>query len=138
MKYFRVFHITCPKIKENPPKKALEKGLQVNIEMMVSMSLTDKNVMDLVSGCHDCTDNCVKIDNKTRKECVLHLKKLGMDLDKDHLRARGTALQIACMDGAAHMTQMLIEAGADINKTDRLGQGPLHYAASSGHSQIVK
>ena len=106
--------------------------------MIVSMPLTYKNVMDLVSGCHGCTLKHWIHQTLNRKECLLHLKKLGMDLDKDHLRARGTALQIACMDGAAHMTQMLIEAGADINKTDRLGQGPLHYAASSGHSQIVK
>ena len=94
--------------------------------------------MDLVSGCYDCSDNCVKIDDKTRRECLLHLKKLGMDVDKDHLRARGTALQIACMEGASKMVEILIEAGADVNKSDRLGQGPLHYAASSGHAGVLK
>ena len=49
--------------------------------------------------------------------------------DKDE-----SALMLAALKGQAEMVEMLIQKGADVNKT---GWAPLHYAASKGDPKII-
>lgn len=49
----------------------------------------------------------------------------------------GTALQAAAMNGNAKIVAMLIEAGADVNDIDSLGQTPLHRAAYYKHLDVI-
>ena len=37
-----------------------------------------------------------------------------------------------------NLVKILIEFGSDINKTDKFGRSPLHWAAGRGHNNIVK
>lgn len=57
-----------------------------------------------------------------RKQCGLH----------------GTALQAAAISGNVNIVEMLVQAGADINDIDSLGQTPLHRAAYYNHLPVVK
>lgn len=54
----------------------------------------------------------------------------------NQLNARGeSALMIACLQGQEELVVKLIQRGGDINKT---GWTPLHYAATNGHTAIVR
>ena len=46
-----------------------------------------------------------------------------------------TPLMLACLRGQADIARKLVARGADVNKT---GWAPLHYAATSGHVDILK
>ncbi len=49
-----------------------------------------------------------------------------------------TALHFATEEGDEEITQMLIEAGADVNIQTNNGWTPLHKATMGGHSEIVQ
>lgn len=49
-----------------------------------------------------------------------------------------TALWHAAFDGHNEIVKLLIESGADVNKTDENGVGPLFAAAQEGNTEIVK
>ncbi|KAJ5402677.1 uncharacterized protein N7487_008573 [Penicillium crustosum] len=57
-----------------------------------------------------------------RKQCGLH----------------GTALQAAAISGNVNIVAMLVQAGADINDIDSLGETPLHHAVYYNHLPVVK
>ncbi|KAE9412292.1 hypothetical protein Angca_006290, partial [Angiostrongylus cantonensis] len=48
-----------------------------------------------------------------------------------------TPLHYACSKNRAVIAHMLIEAGANVNASDKYGATPLHRAASQGHDRIV-
>jgi hypothetical protein len=51
--------------------------------------------------------------------------------------ALGEGLDAAVAANRAEIARLLLDAGADANKTDRLGSTPLHSAAEWGHAQVV-
>ncbi|NJM43202.1 MAG: ankyrin repeat domain-containing protein [Brachymonas sp.] len=57
-------------------------------------------------------------------------------IDVNHLTEQGESpLMMAVFKGQVELAAQLIKLGADVNKT---GWTPLHYAATSGHTQLVK
>ena len=49
-----------------------------------------------------------------------------------------TSLILAARDGRLDDVEALIEAGADINTPNNLGETPLHWAARFGHEAVVE
>lgn len=49
-----------------------------------------------------------------------------------------TALNQCVLDGNYESVKMLVELGANVNKRDRFGWTPLHYAASEGYEKICR
>lgn len=49
-----------------------------------------------------------------------------------------TALQRACGGNQLECVKLLLELGADKNKTDKAGRTPMHWAAIGGHCDIVE
>lgn len=58
----------------------------------------------------------------------------GIDIDKPN-RNNETALMLVALHGDATLARQLIQRGAQVN---RPGWTPLHYAATSGHTEMVK
>ena len=54
------------------------------------------------------------------------------------VRAYGTPMCMASSWGHSNVVQLLLNAGADINKRDGFGCTPLHYAATNGHKYVVQ
>ena len=48
-----------------------------------------------------------------------------------------TPLHMASFNGHCEVVQLLLNKGADPNKTNRYGSTPLHRASSSGHKEVV-
>lgn len=72
-----------------------------------------------------------------RLEIVRHLLSLP-DVNVNHRNQnRQTPLHYACSKNHGVITQVLLEAGADVNASDKYGATPLHRAASQGHNRIV-
>ena len=73
------------------------------------------------------------------REPSLKVAKLLIDTPKIDLDAKNAVdespLMMAALKGHTELVQLLINKGADINKT---GWTPLHYAASFGHLQIMQ
>jgi len=44
----------------------------------------------------------------------------------------------SALDGRIDSVKFLVELGADVNKKDRFGWAPLHYAASEGYDDICR
>jgi hypothetical protein len=49
-----------------------------------------------------------------------------------------TMLHLSCMLGFVELSTFLIDLGCDVNKTDRNGFTPLHYASWFNHTAVVK
>jgi hypothetical protein len=49
-----------------------------------------------------------------------------------------TMLHMAASGGNINMVQLLVDKGAKVNAQNTYGKTPLHYAASKGHTEIVK
>jgi ankyrin repeat protein len=49
-----------------------------------------------------------------------------------------SALHVAAYNGNAHVVQLLLDNGFDVNFIDRYGKAALHYAAQNGHTQVVE
>lgn len=49
-----------------------------------------------------------------------------------------TALMLASFDGDLGAVRRLLEAGADVNATDRDGDTALMFAALKGHAEVVR
>ncbi|XP_041349073.1 ankyrin-1-like isoform X3 [Gigantopelta aegis] len=71
------------------------------------------------------------------RECAELLLKHGVPVD--HLNsAHKTALMIACRDNKVDMARLLMEHGADVNKTTLEGISPLFYAVNNDSAVLVK
>ncbi|XP_031570926.1 protein phosphatase 1 regulatory subunit 27-like [Actinia tenebrosa] len=69
----------------------------------------------------------------------LRLRKMFQGCNVDQITATGvTALTQSALDGRLENIKLLIELGADVNKKDRFGWTPLHYAVSEGYDQICR
>ncbi|XP_005091015.1 ankyrin repeat domain-containing protein 29 [Aplysia californica] len=69
-------------------------------------------------------------------DVVRHLVKLGVNLDHSTYND-GSALTSACRSGQMDKLLFLLDAGADINRRDRLGYSPLEMAVLKGYLEIV-
>lgn len=63
---------------------------------------------------------------------LINQKKIKIDMRS---QADETALMIASLRGNLDLVKLLVYRGADVNKT---GWTPLHYAASGGHTQVMR
>lgn len=52
--------------------------------------------------------------------------------------ALGTALWTAAMEGDVNLVRLLIQSGADLNKTDNVGRTGVFFAASANHPEVVE
>ncbi len=72
-----------------------------------------------------------------------NLKEVGwlIDLQRDiHVvdeYHNTTVLHVACDVGVSVFVYVLLESGADVNKSDRDGWTPLHYACSNEHFSVA-
>lgn len=65
------------------------------------------------------------------------LRHMLKDCNLDEISISGvTALTQSALDGRLESVRFLVELGADVNKLDRFGWAPLHYAASEGYEDI--
>ncbi|OGE58007.1 hypothetical protein PENARI_c001G05206 [Penicillium arizonense] len=62
----------------------------------------------------------------------------GADMEVLQYKTKGTALNIAVCYGQTSIVQTLPEHGADHRRTDYLGAGILHWAASTGRPDILR
>lgn len=72
-------------------------------------------------------------------DAIRILQKNNADLEAKEKNGK-TALHLALINGHTETHKMLLNDGGNINAADddHEGQGPLHYAASTGHIDIVK
>lgn len=63
---------------------------------------------------------------------LINQKKIKIDMRS---QADETALMLASLRGNLDLVKLLVYRGADVNKT---GWTPLHYAASGGHTQVMR
>lgn len=63
---------------------------------------------------------------------LINQKKIKIDMRS---QSDETALMIASLRGNLDLVKLLVYRGADVNKT---GWTPLHYAASGGHTQVMR
>jgi ankyrin repeat protein len=69
----------------------------------------------------------------------LRLRKMLEGCDVDQTTTAGvTALTQSALDGRLESVKLLVELGADVNKKDRFGWTPLHYAVSEGYEHICR
>lgn len=67
------------------------------------------------------------------------LRHMLKDCNVDEINISGvTALTQSALDGRIDSVKFLVELGADVNKKDRFGWAPLHYAASEGYDDICR
>ena len=66
------------------------------------------------------------------------LRQEGVCVEADSCPTGGSALLIACSEGHMSCIEVLLEAGADINRPNSNGATSLFYAASHGHLAAVK
>lgn len=67
------------------------------------------------------------------------LRHMFKDCNLDEINISGvTALTQSALDGRIESVKFLVELGADVNKKDRFGWAPLHYAASEGYQDICR
>lgn len=68
--------------------------------------------------------------------------KAALDQDSDAANARDTygvsLIYLAAAKGDLALTQLLIERGADVNKTSDAGNAPIMVAAANGHVETIK
>ncbi|TAL53607.1 MAG: ankyrin repeat domain-containing protein [Pandoraea sp.] len=76
----------------------------------------------------------VAMQEKSVKVAKLLIDDPKTDLEQLN-RAHENALMIACLQGLTPLVKLMIAKGAEVNKH---GWAPLHYAAASGHDDIVK
>ena len=80
---------------------------------------------------------CAAYDGHTA--VVQHLIYMGTKPDKDDVHGSGwTALHIAAHLGHEDVVKVLLDAGANPNLTDNIGQAPISYAVKDGHRDVVK
>ena len=76
---------------------------------------------------------------QTKREMMVALIEGGADVNRNqtHIRANGISSSLihaaAYMGEGSEFMELLIEAGANVNATDSLGQTPLHVATDSPH-----
>lgn len=67
------------------------------------------------------------------------LQKMLQGCNVDQITAAGvTALTQSALDGRLENVKLLVELGADVNKKDRFGSTPLHYAVSEGYAHVCR
>ncbi|XP_015690576.1 ankyrin repeat and protein kinase domain-containing protein 1-like isoform X1 [Oryza brachyantha] len=71
--------------------------------------------------------------------CKYLVEELGFDVNAEATRDSGmTPLFCAVLDGQEIAVRYFLDKGADPNKTDAAGYGPLHEAAKNGHDEIAR
>ena len=76
---------------------------------------------------------------QTKREMMVALIEGGADVNRSHNHNRANGVSSSLIHAAAYMgegsefMELLIEAGANVNATDSLGQTPLHVATDSPH-----
>lgn len=65
------------------------------------------------------------------------IKSKQVEVDAKGAQER-TALQRACGANQLECVKLLLDFGADKNKTDKAGRTPLHWAAIGGHSDVIE
>jgi len=66
------------------------------------------------------------------------LIKVGVNVNKQDIYLRRTALHYACFFGKKEIVEILIKAGANVNIQDNLDDTALHFASRFGHKEIVE
>ena len=77
-------------------------------------------------------------DLKKSKRAILRCKSYFKESVNNKDQDRNTKLQIASRDGNSEDVELLLELGANINKTNKIGCTALHEAVLNGHVEIVK
>lgn len=78
-------------------------------------------------------------NKKSPRETLMQLLNTGANVNKDNKHGE-TPLYFTAILGQPELTELLLEYGADINKTDNKGHGctPLHMATLQGWENTVK
>jgi ankyrin repeat protein len=77
------------------------------------------------------------VQNK-RKPIVEYLISKGARINEKNGLNDDSALHKACYSGSLEMTKTLVEAGADINILDKIGQKPIDLAIGQNHQAVVE
>jgi len=85
---------------------------------------------------------CRQPDLATLGALLAHVKPngkrvLGFDIDAPHGSVKAAALAVAAASGDADACRLLLDAGADVNRCDVNGRGPIYMAASRGHANVI-
>ena len=70
-------------------------------------------------------------------DCAESLIKMGLDVNLKVCRSQTTVMNIAAKYGNHYVLKLLIEAGADVNLTDRYGESPLMFAAANNNDRCI-
>ncbi len=79
----------------------------------------------------------IAVQNK-HKPIVEYLLSKGAPINEKNGLNDDSALHKACFIGSLEMTKTLIEAGADINILDKIGQKPIDLAIGQNHQAVVE
>ncbi|KAJ3584641.1 hypothetical protein NHX12_015136 [Muraenolepis orangiensis] len=71
-------------------------------------------------------------------ECVVHLVRVGCDVNAATTRLAHTPVHTATFGGHPECVLWLLQAGADVNRQDYVGESPIHKAARAGSIECVR
>lgn len=73
-----------------------------------------------------------------KPDCIQWLLDKGIQVDVEDDFGCSPLLRLASMNGNVEVAKILIENGADVNKTDKIKKSPLMVAAVNGHFPLVQ
>lgn len=73
-----------------------------------------------------------------RLECVVHLVRVGCDVNAATTQSAQTPVHIATFGGHPECVLWLLQAGADVNRQDCAGESSVHKAARAGSTDCVR
>lgn len=101
------------------------------VSFLLSQGISTKGILG-----HSCA--CFWVEDEGFADAVQLLVDAGVDLEERVGLNQGTALHAACRSGHTVIVKLLIDAGANVNASDKTGATPLFHAAGSGHIGCIR
>ena len=126
--------------------------LILNVSLFVQLTLEDPNMFGTFfqcrskgNPCHKTSDRCPVTEAELlmntvlagHDECAEALIKTGLDVNLRMSDSKTSVINVAAKYGNYNVLKLLIQAGADVNLTDRYGETALMFAAANNNDHCI-